>query len=54
MPKDVPSHIVKYDEEPPLPSTLWLKLRRFVVHNCIWISLINIVEIIVIAAIITG
>ena len=45
--------MVKF-EEPPLPSTLWHKVKRFVVHNCIWISLINFVEILVIAAIITG
>ena len=40
---------MKKEERP-----LWLKVRRFVAHNCIWISLINLVEIIVIAAIVSG
>ena len=35
-------------------STLWLKVRGFVANNLIWISIINFVEIIVIAAVITG
>ena len=46
---EVPNHTMKKEERP-----LWLKVRRFVAHNCIWISLINLVEIIVIAAIVSG
>ena len=47
--KEVPKHKVRKEE-----GSLWLKVRRFVAHNCIWITLINLVEIIVIAAIVSG
>ena len=44
----------KVEESTSAKASLWPKVRRFVANNFIWISLINLVEIIVIAGIVTG